>query len=43
VLRRLGVAEHLRRDGLIFRDTPAAIGYARTLLGAEPEPESEVA
>ncbi|WAX58823.1 SulP family inorganic anion transporter [Jatrophihabitans cynanchi] len=34
VLRRLGVAEHLRRDGLIFRDTPAAIGYARTLLGA---------
>lgn len=34
VLFRLGVAEHLRRDGLIFPDTPAAIGYARTLLGA---------
>jgi sulfate permease, SulP family len=40
ILRRLGVAEHLRHAGRIFPDTPAAIRYARTLLGAEPEPEA---
>ena len=33
VIRTLGVADHLRRDGRIFSDTPAAIGYARSLLG----------
>jgi sulfate permease, SulP family len=33
VLTRLGVAEHLRRDGLVFPDTPAAIAHARGLLG----------
>jgi SulP family sulfate permease len=33
VLTALGVATHLRRDGLIFPDTPAAISHARTLLG----------
>ena len=33
VLRALSVAEHLRREGRIFRDTPAAIGCARSLLG----------
>ena len=32
VLAALGVAAHLRRDGLIFPDTPAAIRYARDLL-----------
>ncbi|MFI6317852.1 SulP family inorganic anion transporter [Nonomuraea sp. NPDC050556] len=32
VLGALGVAEHLRRDGLIFPDTPAAIAHARGLL-----------
>ena len=36
VLTALGVATHLRRDGLIFPDTPAAIRYARTLVGALP-------
>jgi sulfate permease, SulP family len=34
VLTALGVAAHLRREGLIFPDTPAAIRYARTLVGA---------
>lgn len=33
VLDGLGVAGHLRRDGLVFPDTPAAIAHARTLLG----------
>jgi SulP family sulfate permease len=32
VLAALGVAEHLRRDGLIFDDTPAAIAHARALV-----------
>ncbi|MEV7807908.1 SulP family inorganic anion transporter [Microbispora sp. NPDC088329] len=32
VLSRLGVAGHLRRDGLVFPDTPSAITHARTLL-----------
>ena len=40
VLAALGVAEHLRRDGLIFPDTPAAIAYARAHIlhhvGGEP-------
>ncbi|MGW4422414.1 SulP family inorganic anion transporter [Streptosporangium sp. NPDC004631] len=37
VLTALGVADHLRRDGLIFPDTPAAIAHARALLtGAAP-------
>jgi SulP family sulfate permease len=33
VLAALGVGAHLRRDGLIFPDTPAAIRCARSLLG----------
>ncbi|MFF3856583.1 STAS domain-containing protein [Micromonospora sp. NPDC002575] len=32
VLATLGVADELRRDGLVFADTPAAIAYARGLL-----------
>ncbi|MER7283359.1 SulP family inorganic anion transporter [Dactylosporangium sp. NPDC000244] len=32
VLATLGVAEQLRREGLIFPDTPSAIKYARTHL-----------
>ncbi|GLX02488.1 SulP family inorganic anion transporter [Microtetraspora sp. NBRC 16547] len=32
VLAALGIADHLRRDGLVFSDTPAAIAHARTLL-----------
>ncbi|WP_228645247.1 SulP family inorganic anion transporter [Microtetraspora sp. AC03309] len=32
VLAALGIADHLRRDGLVFSDTPAAITCARTLL-----------
>ena len=35
VLTALGVASHLRRDGLIFADTPAAIRHARTLVAAQ--------
>ncbi|MCO5985993.1 SulP family inorganic anion transporter [Actinoallomurus spadix] len=35
ILAALGVADHLRRDGLIFPDTPAAIAHARTLLRRE--------
>ncbi|WFE48530.1 SulP family inorganic anion transporter [Verrucosispora sp. WMMD1129] len=31
VLDALGVADQLRRDGLVFSDTPAAIAYARNL------------
>jgi hypothetical protein len=31
VLDALGVADQLRREGLVFPDTPAAIAYARTL------------
>ncbi|MGC5050546.1 SulP family inorganic anion transporter [Micromonospora sp. DT48] len=31
VLDALGVADQLRRDGLVFPDTPAAIAYARKL------------
>lgn len=32
VLATLGVAGQLRRDGLVFPDTPAAIRYARTVV-----------
>jgi len=32
VLATLGVADHLRRDHLIFPDTPAAIQHARSLV-----------
>lgn len=32
VLAALGTAEHLRRDGLLFEDTPAAIAHARSLV-----------
>lgn len=32
VLSTLGVADELRRDGLVFPDTPAAIAHARDLL-----------
>nr|WP_231950940.1 SulP family inorganic anion transporter [Allokutzneria albata] len=32
VLSALGIAEHLRRDGLIFPDTPSAIAHARAVL-----------
>jgi sulfate permease, SulP family len=32
VLAALGIAEHLRRDGLLFDDTPAAIAHARRLV-----------
>ncbi|WP_319018259.1 SulP family inorganic anion transporter [Microbispora sitophila] len=38
VLGGLGVADHLRREGLVFPDTPAAIDHARTLLGLPPAP-----
>ncbi|MEN3534647.1 SulP family inorganic anion transporter [Microbispora sp. ZYX-F-249] len=38
VLSGLGVADHLRRDGLVFPDTPAAIAHARTLLGLPSAP-----
>ncbi|MGC9666227.1 SulP family inorganic anion transporter [Planosporangium sp. 12N6] len=36
VLAALGIAERLRRDGLVFPDTPAAIAYARRHLGCVP-------
>src|SRR5690606_41839901 len=39
LLARLGVTEHLRRDGLIFPDTPAAIAHARGLLGDRRPPD----
>ncbi|MFD0533522.1 hypothetical protein ACFQY7_06720 [Actinomadura luteofluorescens] len=32
ILAALGVAEHLRRDGLVFPTTPDAIAYARAHL-----------
>jgi SulP family sulfate permease len=32
VLAALGVADHLRRDGLLFDDTPSAIAHARRLV-----------
>jgi SulP family sulfate permease len=35
VLNALGVADHLRRGGLIFPDTPSAIAHARTIAGEE--------
>ncbi|WP_019630602.1 SulP family inorganic anion transporter [Actinomadura atramentaria] len=38
VLAALGVADHLRRDGLVFADTPAAIARARELVGAADRP-----
>jgi SulP family sulfate permease len=41
LLGRLGVADHLRRDGLLFADTPSAIAHARGLVSATP-PEAVV-
>ncbi|MFJ2033040.1 SulP family inorganic anion transporter [Streptosporangium sp. NPDC087985] len=39
VLAALGVADHLRQDGLIFPDTPTAIKHARGLVtGLSPAP-----
>ncbi|WP_431884706.1 SulP family inorganic anion transporter [Micromonospora wenchangensis] len=38
VLATLGVADGLRRDGLVFPDTPAAIAHARELLRAPKWP-----
>ncbi|MFI7576374.1 SulP family inorganic anion transporter [Micromonospora sp. NPDC049497] len=39
VLSALGVAAQLRREGLVFPDTPAAIAYAREVaLGDTPAP-----
>ncbi len=35
VLGALGVADHLRRDGLIFADTPSAIAQARGIVHVE--------
>ncbi|MEV4749170.1 SulP family inorganic anion transporter [Streptosporangium sp. NPDC049248] len=46
VLAALGVADHLRHDGLIFPDTPAAIMHARDLLTAaerQPPPRASTA
>ncbi|MGP3915435.1 SulP family inorganic anion transporter [Nonomuraea sp. 10N515B] len=43
VMGVLGVAEHLRRDGLIFADTPAAIAHARGLLAPGAVVEEVVA
>jgi SulP family sulfate permease len=37
VLETLGVADHLRADGRIFADTPAAIAHARSLLDLAPD------
>jgi hypothetical protein len=37
VLSILGVADELRRDGLVFPDTPAAIRYARTIALDTPQ------
>jgi SulP family sulfate permease len=36
VLAALRIAEHLRRDGLLFTDTPAAIAHARETVHADP-------
>jgi SulP family sulfate permease len=36
VLARLGVADHLRRDGLLFADTPSAIEHARGIVRGGP-------
>ena len=38
VLAALGVGENLRRGGLVFPDTPAAIRYAQTLLNIRASP-----
>ncbi|WP_229705828.1 SulP family inorganic anion transporter [Micromonospora sonchi] len=37
VLDAVGVADQLRRDGLVLPDTPAAIAYARTLVPGTPK------
>lgn len=37
VLNALGIGEHLRREGLVFAETPAAIEHARQLLRARAE------
>ena len=36
ILAALNVADHLRRDGRIFPDTPAAIAYARGVHSRDP-------
>lgn len=36
ILKTLGVAEQLRRDGLVFSDTPSAIAYAHDHLVGQP-------
>jgi SulP family sulfate permease len=47
VLATLGVARDLRRDGLVFADTPAAIDYARTAVlhhhATRPDPAPDAA
>jgi SulP family sulfate permease len=43
VLSALGVVEHLRGDGLIFTDTPAAIRHARSLIHPLPAPPPQPA
>jgi SulP family sulfate permease len=35
VIAALGIADHLRRDGLLFPDTPSAIAYAREIVTRE--------
>jgi SulP family sulfate permease len=37
ILAALGIADHLRRDGRIFPDSPAAISYARALIHQIPD------
>ncbi len=41
VLDVLGVADHLRRDGLVFPDTPSAIAHARIGISTASDPASE--
>lgn len=36
VLETLGAAEHLKKNGRVFSDTPAAIGFARRIVLASP-------
>jgi SulP family sulfate permease len=40
VLARLGISQHLVRDGLVLPDTPGAITRARELLAAPPRGKS---
>ena len=37
ILSTLKIAEHLRRDHLVFPETPAAIAYARNLIQPQPD------